>query len=139
LTSKAKRAVYAKAPDCADDVAQDAVLAAWQALPSFDPAKSSISTWFSRIVDRTLADHFRSVYREAELFDHGVDVERIELADTLHDIDIEAIREAAGESNACLVDLLLSGCTYAEAAAELGCTAKAVESRIQRIRDRVRR
>ena len=139
MTSKAKSAIWAKAPAYADDIAQDAVLAVWKALDSYDPTKASFSTWFSRIVDRTLANHLRGVYRDAAMFDHDTYLDQLVVEGADHDIDVQAIREAAGESNYRLIDLLLEGCTYAEAAEELGCTPDAVKFRIQRIRDRVRR
>ena len=54
-------------PQEAEDVCSSAMLKIVGGLPTFDPEKSSLSTWIYTIVRNTLTDHYRSRRSHEEL------------------------------------------------------------------------
>lgn len=54
-------------PQEAEDVCSSAMLKIVRGLPTFDPEKSSLSTWIYTIVHNTLTDHYRSRRSHEEL------------------------------------------------------------------------
>ena len=54
-------------PQEAEDVCSSAMLKIVRGLPTFDPEKSSLSTWIYTIVRNTLTDHYRSRRSHEEL------------------------------------------------------------------------
>jgi RNA polymerase sigma-70 factor (TIGR02943 family) len=54
--------------EVAEDLVQDALLAAWRARESFD-GRASLGTWLCGILRRKIADHYRRVGRERVLVD----------------------------------------------------------------------
>ena len=54
-------------PQEAEDVCSSAILKIVRGLPTFDPEKSSLSTWIYTIVRNTLTDHYRSRRSHEEL------------------------------------------------------------------------
>jgi RNA polymerase sigma-70 factor (ECF subfamily) len=126
-------------PHLAEDVAQEALVAAWRALPRFR-REARFSTWLYRIVTNT-ALNYSTRRRE-------VATEVVELPETGQgapaDLVAEHNREVARieaviaqlplEQRAALVLRSFEQCTYEEVAEILGITVPAVKGRLHRAR-----
>lgn len=126
-------------PHLAEDVAQEALVAAWRALPRFR-ADARFSTWLYRIVTNTALNYAtrrREVATEvvdppqttqgapADLVaEHNREVARIEAV----------IAQLPPEQRAALVLRSFEQCTYEEVADILGITVPAVKGRLHRAR-----
>ena len=134
------------------DVAQDAFITAYCALPDF-PGDSAFYTWLYRIAINTAKNHLVAASRrppkddinaeEAEQFDAGSGLKeyatperlalRSELAGTIQDA-IEALPE---ELRVAIVLRELEGLSYEEIASAMECPIGTVRSRIFRARDAI--
>jgi RNA polymerase sigma-70 factor (ECF subfamily) len=124
----------------AEDVAQDAFIAAWESLRLFR-ADSSFATWLYRIVVNRARNSFRGR--------HDVPVEEVPV-DGCHpgadaeaiaregsDRVLSAIMELPFEQRAALVLRLFEELTYEEIAQILGITPDAVRGRLHRARNQL--
>ena len=136
------------------DVAQDAFIKAYRALPNFR-GDSAFYTWLYRIAINTAKNHLVAASRrppkddinaeEAEQFDAGSGLKeyatperlalRSELAGTIQDA-IEALPE---ELRVAIVLRELEGLSYEEIASAMECPIGTVRSRIFRARDAIDR
>jgi RNA polymerase sigma-70 factor (ECF subfamily) len=134
------------------DVAQDAFIKAYRALPNFR-GDSAFYTWLYRIAINTAKNHLVAASRrppkddvdaqEAEQFDAGSGLKeyatperlalRSELAETIQDA-IEALPE---ELRVAIVLRELEGLSYEEIASAMECPIGTVRSRIFRARDAI--
>ena len=134
------------------DVAQDAFIKAYRALPNFR-GDSAFYTWLYRIAINTAKNHLVAASRrppkddinaeEAEQFDAGSGLKeyatperlalRSELAGTIQDA-IEALPE---ELRVAIVLRELEGLSYEEIASAMECPIGTVRSRIFRARDAI--
>jgi RNA polymerase sigma-70 factor, ECF subfamily len=123
----------------AEDVAQEALVAAWQQLPYFR-AESSFSTWLYRIVTR------RALNRISRDRHHGTDDALAELADVSTQTEIAfernetvdavtaAIQALAPAQRVVVVLHHLEGLSYADVAAITASSIPAVRSQLDRAR-----
>ena len=124
----------------ADDVAQDAFLAAWTSLRSLkDPA--GVRAWLCGIAWRKAQDRIRSSLRGA-----ARDAAWLEAADLPAGVAPEnrlavaaALRELAPDARACVALCLADGWSHGEAAATLGLPLGTVKSHVARGRARLLR
>lgn len=138
-------------PRDVEDIVQDALLAAWRALPLYDPERP-FSAWLFRIAANKARDHARKRAVRAFYFTAAplpAD-ERLALAAPDPDPATAAQRRDALRHLARHIDSLpetlrraftlrvLEGVSQREAARRLGTTAKAVELRVYRARKLLR-
>lgn len=134
------------------DVAQEAFLKAWRALPDFR-GESAFYTWLYRIAINTAKNHL--VAQSRRPLDQGVDLEdpeQFEAAGRLRDNDTperllltEEIRETISRAIDGLPDELrtaivlreLDGLSYEEIAQAMDCPIGTVRSRIFRAREAI--
>ncbi len=138
----------------AADLAQEAFVRVYQNCARFDPERK-FSTWLFTIATNLVRDRFRWRMRHREVSIDAADDEGAALQDSLPDTtgspeeQIEA-RERASEVRRAVeslpeelrTPLILSeyeGMTHAEIGTVLGCSAKAIESRLSRARGRLRK
>lgn len=120
----------------ADDLAQEAYLRAFRALPAFE-ARSSARTWLLGIARRTCADHLRVVVRRRRL-EHRLAAEAVvatppaQPSDGYGSADLVASLPAERRSAFVLTQLL--GLSYAEAADVEGVPVGTIRSRVARAR-----
>jgi len=124
----------------AEDVAQQAFVKAWRALPRFRD-DSSMSTWFYRILVRTASNHRRwrsTRARWAEAFRMDADPVAISLPDTIDPALRERIRTALGgltePQRTAFVLVNVEQLTVAEAAEWMGSATGTVKSHLHRAR-----
>lgn len=138
---------YLGRPDEAHEAAQEAFIAAWSALPRYDPARP-FGPWLRTIAINKARDRGRRLAFRRLLFgdhppedtaarhrpdpaampDEAVsDLERLRLLE-------RAIAQLPDALKAPLVLTALEGCSQQEAGDILGLTAKAVETRVYRAR-----
>ena len=129
-------------PNLAADVAQEALIRAWKAIPRFR-GDASFSTWIHRITvntawtQRKRAARHQASELEDVLVDPGIGPERAgEMADLRSRIKAAIERLAPGQ-RAVLVLRDISGWTHAEIAAELGITQTTAKVRLHRARRRL--
>jgi len=140
-------AVRLVGPDLASDVAQEALIRAWRAMPRFR-GEAALGTWLHRITVNTAwtmrkraARHETQQLDEA-VFDNAIDQstgpekagEMIEVREGLRN----AIAQLSPGQRAVLVLRDVYGWSHAEVARELGITHTTAKVRLHRARKRVR-
>jgi len=134
------------------DVAQDAFIKAYRALPNFR-GDSAFYTWLYRIAINTAKNHLVAASRrppkddvdaqEAEQFDAGSGLkeyatpERLALRSELAETIQEAMEELPEELRVAIVLRELEGLSYEEIASAMECPIGTVRSRIFRARDAI--
>jgi len=134
------------------DVAQDAFIKAYRALPNFR-GDSAFYTWLYRIAINTAKNHLVAASRrppkddvdaqEAEQFDAGSGLkeyatpERLALRSELAETIQEAIEELPEELRVAIVLREMEGLSYEEIASAMECPIGTVRSRIFRARDAI--
>lgn len=133
--------------DEAYDIVQEAFVAAWRALPRYDP-KRKFSTWLFHIALNKLRDHgrkraVRSFFHRAASLD---DPDRADTADSAENVSAQheardTLRRLSERIDALPARLrlaftlhVLNDMPQAEVAEVLGISAKAVETRVYRAR-----
>lgn len=144
-TSAYRMAARMCGPDSADDVTQEAFLAAWRGLPEFRGA-CRFSTWLYRLVSNAAIDCLR---REKKHRDSG-DIDELELPDggpspqeQAEQADTqEAVRRAMAqlspEHRQVLLLRYMQELDYGEIAAALDISEGTVKSRINRAKGKLR-
>lgn len=123
----------------AQDVAQEALVAAWQQIPRFR-GESSFTSWLYRIVTRRALNLLgrsksdRSLDLLGEVPDFAADPARSTERDLTVDAVTAAIAELAPAQRAVIVLRHLEGLSYAEVARITGSTEPAVRSHLYRAR-----
>lgn len=130
-------------PDLAADVAQEALIRAWRALPRFR-GEAAFSTWLHRITVNTAwtlrkrAARHQAQQLEDTLVDDGLAPERAgELTDVRAGLK-RAIAELSPGQRAVLVLRDVYGWSNAEVARELAITPTTAKVRLHRARKRLR-
>jgi RNA polymerase sigma-70 factor (ECF subfamily) len=119
----------------AEDVAQDAFVRAWRALPRFR-GEAQLDTWFYRILVRQAANHrrWRAVRErhgsDAPVEAHGIDAPRGDPA--LRGRIVRALAELSPRQREAFVLVHLEGFTVTEAAALLGRRTGTIKSHLHR-------
>lgn len=139
-------------PAEAEDIAQEAFLRAWRALPQFR-GEAQFYTWMYRIALNATMNHLASQSRHPAGI--GIDDEQSTLlreAWQLQDIaspELEAVRDETGEQVLAALARLapelreallwreVEGLSYEEIATRMGCPVGTVRSRIFRARDAI--
>jgi len=145
---------YIRDPSEVLDVAQEAFIKAYRALPNFR-GDSAFYTWLYRIAINTAKNHLVTASRrppsddidaqEAEQFDGGSGLkeyetpERLALRSELAAVIQDAIEELPEDLRTALVLRELDGLSYEEIASAMDCPIGTVRSRIFRARDAVDR
>ena len=132
----------------ADEIAQDAMLTLWQKAHLFDPAKSSLATWLTRIARNRRIDLLRRArvdYRDP--FEHALDLAddsrpgaglQME-AEERETILRAAIADLPGEQVLLVKLAFFEGMTHSQVAAETGLPLGTVKSRLRLAFSRLRR
>jgi len=133
------------APDLADELAQETMLAVWQKASGFDPAKASASTWIFTIARNKRIDVLRKKVRPEVDID-----EPLMIADDLPaasdvmireqeaDIMARAIQTLPPEQASLLYKSFFEDKTHADIAAETKIPLGTVKSRIRLALERLR-
>ncbi len=132
--------------DEAHDLVQEAFVAAWRALPRFDPGRP-FPIWLRRIALNKCRDHARrAAVRRAAMSLFTVSIEDSNSAPApdaaadpshvLNELEIAVAQLPRGLKEP-LVLTMLEGLTHKEAANLLGITSKAVEVRVYRAKRRL--
>ena len=138
----------------AADLAQETFVRVYHHRARFDPGQK-FSTWLYAIATNLLRDRFRWQKRHPQVSLNAEREEGSAILDTLPDAAASASEQMAAEESAVEVraaikslpedlrtPLILSeydGLSHAEIGAVLNCTAKAVETRLYRARNHLRR
>lgn len=122
----------------AEEVAQEAMLRAWQAAARFDPTRASVSTWLHRIATNIAIDRRRArrpaVAPDQALRDPGPDPEQ-RLSDRQQRLALaEAVAELPARQRAALALFYDNEMPGAEAAAALSVSTRALEGLLRRAR-----
>jgi len=145
---------YVRDLDESQDVAQEAFIKAYRALPSFR-GDSAFYTWLYRIAINTAKNHLAAAKRRPEDFElDPQDTDQYELHGRLRNIDTpegavlsEEIRRTVNDAIEALPEDLrtaiilreLEGMSYEEIAATMECPVGTVRSRIFRAREAIDR
>lgn len=126
-------------PAAAEDVAQEAMLRAWQAAGRFDPARARFSTWLHRIGTNLAIDHARGTSRTAPAPDEDTpapeaDPEQRAAARQQRAILAGALEEMPARQRAALALFYDAEMPGAEAAEALSVSTRALEGLLRRAR-----
>ncbi len=143
---------YVKDPSEAMDVAQEAFLKAYRAVPGFR-GDSAFYTWLYRIAINTAKNHLVAARRrpvnldfelmESEGFEpfavlrDGDSPERLALTDEIGDVINKAIEDLPSELRTAILLREIEGMTYEEIAQSMDCPVGTVRSRIFRAREAI--
>lgn len=125
----------------ADDLAQDAFMQAWRALPSFR-GEARFATWLYRIGWNTFLAHVRARRPDADPL-HDADEFAAPTAPLAHatamKLDLErALARLPLAQRAALVQCYYHDLSHEEAAFVLGCPVGTVKTNVRRGRERLR-
>jgi DNA-directed RNA polymerase specialized sigma24 family protein len=114
-----------------DDLADDCVIAVMDSLSSLRPG-TDFSFWYLKVIYNEKMTYLkkRSRTKEEEFTENTVGA-----ADGEYNFAHERLREAAGKNYPLVQDLLM-GLTFDEAATKHGITKKAIQNRLSRIREK---
>jgi RNA polymerase sigma-70 factor (ECF subfamily) len=134
------------------DVAQDAFIRAYRAMPGFR-GDSAFYTWMYRIAINTAKNHLASLARrtseasvdidDAVLFDSDIALrdtatpERLAMRDQVHEAIVEALAQLPDDLRTAITLRELEGMSYEEIAAVMECPIGTVRSRIFRAREAI--
>ena len=143
---------YVKDPSEAMDVAQEAFLKAYRAMPAFR-GDSAFYTWMYRIAINTAKNHLvaakrRPINLDFELLDSegfepfaalrdGDSPEHLALTDEIGEVINKAIADLPDELRTAILLREIEGMTYEEIAQAMDCPVGTVRSRIFRAREAI--
>lgn len=143
---------FVRNPDDAMDVAQEAFLKAYRALPNFR-GDSAFYTWLYRIAVNTAKNYLAVQSRRPQQIDQGIEeIEQIEgntalkeqatperllLTDEIQATVIDAINKLPEDLQTAIMLREVEGLSYEEIAAVMDCPIGTVRSRIFRAREAV--
>jgi RNA polymerase sigma-70 factor (ECF subfamily) len=135
-----------------NDVAQDAFIKAYRALPNFR-GESAFYTWLYRIAINTAKNYLTARGRrppasdidsqDAESYDVGVGLrenaspEKLLMRDQLKDVIFKTIEELPDDLKTAITLREIEGLSYEEIAESMGCPVGTVRSRIFRAREAI--
>ncbi|HEY6327455.1 MAG TPA: RNA polymerase sigma factor [Candidatus Cybelea sp.] len=126
-----------------EDLVQEIVMQLWRAYPRYD-GRASFSTWMYRIAVNVAISVYRSARRDAERVERTglARLERLAAPDAHSDENAALLREVIDgldALNRALMILYLDDRSYAEIADVLGITQTNVATKINRLKERLRR
>lgn len=143
---------YVREPADALDVAQDAFIKAYRALPEFR-GESAFYTWMYRIAINTAKNHLASQARrvrdaavdidEAQLYDTNTSLrdnatpERMAMRDEIQEAVVDALEQLPEDLRMAITLRELEGMSYEDIAVAMDCPIGTVRSRIFRARDAI--
>lgn len=132
------------APDAADELAQETMLAVWQRAATYDPAKASASTWIFTIARNKRIDALRKIRPEMDPADPLLVEDDAPGANELlaqaqeTDMMSEAIKALPSEQADLLYKSFFEDKTHADIARETKLPLGTVKSRIRIALDKLR-
>lgn len=129
---------FARDRDRAEEIAQDAFVRAWRALPSFN-GDSRLSTWLHSVAVHAALDRVRGQARREARIEPGVDLDRyaaeVGRAMPGADLDLErAIAALPDGAREVVILHYIEGYPCAEIAERLGIVEGTVKSQLHRAR-----
>jgi RNA polymerase sigma-70 factor (ECF subfamily) len=124
-------------PTAADDLAQDAVLKAWDARASFEIG-TNMKAWTFMILRNQFYSEKRRSWRQTQLDQEAAERTLVAIDDPTAPIALDELRLGLGmlpaEQREALILVGAGGFAYEEAAAICGCAVGTVKSRVSRAR-----
>jgi RNA polymerase sigma-70 factor, ECF subfamily len=133
--------------DDADDLAQEALIKAFRALPSFE-GRSSLSTWLYALTRNLCHDHYRGRMAKTRALEEPLDESQLDTAEgaeawLAHKADVtrlwEAVKLLEPTFRAPLVLCDIEELSYENVAQIEGVPIGTIRSRLSRARERLRR
>lgn len=123
------------------DVVQEIVVALWRSRDQYDP-RGKASTWMYRVALNVAISFYRRERKHHEARESDAAIEIIDAARSEPGADVERLQRCMArldELNRALVLLWLDGHEYVEIADLLGITKTNVATKLQRIKQQLRR
>jgi RNA polymerase sigma-70 factor (ECF subfamily) len=124
-------------PTAADDLAQDALMKAWDARASFEIG-TNMKAWTFMILRNQFYSEKRRSWRQAQLDQETAERTLIAIDDPSSPLSLDELRLGLGmlpaEQREALILVGAGGFAYEEAAAICGCAVGTVKSRVSRAR-----
>ena len=124
-------------PAAADDLAQDAMMKAWDARTSFQPG-TNMKAWTFMILRNQFYSEKRRSWRQSQLDQEAAERTLVAADDPAAPIALDELRQALGslpdEQREALILVGAGGFAYEEAAEICGCAVGTVKSRVSRAR-----
>src|ERR671916_1563648 len=124
-------------PAAADDLAQDAMMKAWDARTSFQPG-TNMKAWTFMILRNQFYSEKRRSWRQSQLDQEAAERTLVATDDPASPIALDELRQALGslpdEQREALILVGAGGFAYEEAAEICGCAVGTVKSRVSRAR-----
>ncbi|HEY2177687.1 MAG TPA: sigma-70 family RNA polymerase sigma factor [Caulobacteraceae bacterium] len=124
-------------PTAADDLAQDALMKAWDARASFEIG-TNMKAWTFMILRNQFYSEKRRSWRQAQLDQETAERTLIAVDDPSAPLSLDELRQGLGmlpaEQREALILVGAGGFAYEEAAAICGCAVGTVKSRVSRAR-----
>lgn len=121
----------------ADDLAQDAMLKAWDARRSFQLG-TNMKAWTFMILRNQFYSEKRRSWRQTQLDQEAAERTLVAVDDPSAPVELDELRQALGalpdEQREALILVGAGGFAYEEAAAICGCAVGTVKSRVSRAR-----
>jgi len=124
-------------PTAADDLAQDAMMKAWDARASFEMG-TNMKAWTFMILRNQFYSEKRRSWRQSQLDQEAAERTLVAIDDPAAPVALDELRLGLGmlpsEQREALVLVGAGGFAYEEAAAICGCAVGTVKSRVSRAR-----
>ena len=124
-------------PTAADDLAQDAMMKAWDARMSFELG-TNMKAWTFMILRNQFYSEKRRSWRQAQLDQEAAERTLVAIDDPASPVALDELRLALGrlpaEQREALILVGAGGFAYEEAAEICGCAVGTVKSRVSRAR-----
>ena len=124
-------------PAAADDLAQDAMMKAWDARTSFQPG-TNMKAWTFMILRNQFYSEKRRSWRQSQLDQEAAERTLVAADDPAAPIALDELRQALAslpdEQREALILVGAGGFAYEEAAEICGCAVGTVKSRVSRAR-----
>ena len=124
-------------PTAADDLAQDALMKAWDARASFEIG-TNMKAWTFMILRNQFYSEKRRSWRQAQLDQETAERTLVAIDDPSSPLSLDELRLGLGmlpaEQREALILVGAGGFAYEEAAAICGCAVGTVKSRVSRAR-----
>jgi RNA polymerase sigma-70 factor (ECF subfamily) len=126
--------------DLADDLAQDALLKAWNGRASYEPG-TNLKAWVFTITRNQFYSDKRRSWREAQLDPDVAESRLLARSDPDSTLALDEVRRALAalpeDQREALILIGAGGLSYEEVAGMTGCAVGTVKSRVSRARDRL--